>query len=135
MHKCMNSTFPSGVCYNGFHWPFTGSVVFPYMSFPPYAGFRVGEAKNLGPLSITGLNVQSLSAFVSDRRVLSSTANVCVFSETAATADVLDGARKLLHSKGQRMVATEACPKRSFSESHLMAVSAWLKALLKGWQL
>ena len=58
---------------------------FLYHGYNPFLGQRIGEAEKPGPFTVSGLNVQCLNAFVDDGRFTSSTSDVVVFSETAAT--------------------------------------------------
>ncbi|CAE7472939.1 Pol [Symbiodinium sp. CCMP2592] len=87
-----------------------------------YHGTRVGEAKNPGPpgqMRVTGLNVQSLNAFLDDKRILSGNTDLLVCSETCATKFVEQKATKLLHSAGRHVAFGQAVDKRSFVDGRI----------------
>ncbi|CAE7413448.1 unnamed protein product [Symbiodinium sp. CCMP2592] len=80
---------------------------------------RVGEAANPGPktglMTVAGLNVQSLNAFLDDGRFLHA-ADVVFFSETAATVFVQQKATKQANMAGRHLVCSKAAARRCFSD-------------------
>ena len=115
-HNYLNSCWDHNLCFLYYSPWYLHQSPIEQGSHSPFTGVRVGEAKKPGPFTLAALNVQALSAFVSDRRILDTSSDIRVFSETAATAHVIDQARKVLLPKGQSLVATEPCPKRSFAD-------------------
>ena len=95
-----------------------------------YNGIRVGEAQNPGPglMQITGLNVQSLNAFIDDGRFHSGGATITVFSETCATGFVEQKASKQALAAGKHVVARY--PRGSSRTSG----TALRKAKTEGWR-
>ena len=83
-----------------------------------YNGIRVGEAQNPGPglMQITGLNVQSLNAFIDDGRFHSGGATISVFSETCATEFVEQKASKQALAAGKHVAYGCKVPKRIFKD-------------------
>ena len=83
-----------------------------------YNGIRVGEAQNPGPglMQITGLNVQSLNAFIDDGRFHSGGATISVFSETCATGFVEQKASKQALAAGKHVAYGCQVLKRTFKD-------------------
>ena len=80
---------------------------------------RLGEAANPGPpsgfMTIAGLNVQSLNAFLDDGRFLRA-ADVAFFAETAATLFVQQKAIKQANQAGRHLLRSKAATRRCFSD-------------------
>ena len=88
-----------------------------------YRGCRVGEASNPGPpgteFIITGQNVCSTNAFLTDGRLQDFQDDVCAFTETAATTATMDRAAKRMMRQRRHMVATEPSGLRHFSDGRI----------------
>ena len=106
--------------YNYMQYLWSVATSYACDTFDWYRGQRVGEASNPGPypteFTVTGQNICSMNAFLSDGRLQDFQDDICVFTETAATAVTLDRAAKRIMGQRRHMVATGPSALRSFSD-------------------